>query len=123
MEVPQAHVYALVYDGARCYVGSTCETLHSRLVRHRWRALTNERPHSRLYRYMAERGPENFHTELIATVPLEDRMRTEAQYIRSHGLLNRQVPGRTRAEWVQDRREARAFLATLAPQALVPPVD
>ena len=107
----EAHVYALIApDGTRCYVGSTTESVHARLVRHRWRAATGERPHSRLHNFMAEHGVENFDAELLETVPIADRIRTEAHFIRVHGVLNRVIPGRTRAE---RRREARDAILVL----------
>ena len=112
MEAAQvAHIYALCKpDGSRCYVGSTLGKLSHRLTRHKWRAATDERPHSRLYRFMNELGVDLFKIELIATVPLEERFITEALHIRqSDGILNRQVPGRT-----QNQRRAEARLARVA---------
>ena len=101
----EARVYALIdIHGNRCYVGSTTKSIHSRLVRHRWRAASGERPHSMLHNFMAERGVQNFSVELLTTVPLADRMRTEAQFIRSYGILNKAIPGRTRAQWLRDVR-------------------
>ena len=104
-----ASVYAIVGpDGSRCYVGSTLNTIQSRLVRHQSRARTNERPNSRLHNFMKEKGPEKFKVELISIVPIEDRLRTEAHHIRADGRLNHAIPGRTRAEWRRDRRTLRA---------------
>ena len=101
-----ARVYAIVRpDGAMCYVGSTRETLQQRLVRHKWRALVGERPHSRLHNLMSQLGPENFTVELIEIVPIAERIQTEAKHIRAHGILNMVIPGRTEA---QRRAEARA---------------
>ena len=106
-----AHVYALIGpDGRRCYVGSMTEPIRCRLIRHKSRAATGERPHSLLHNAMAQNGPENYSVELIATVPLDERFRTEAQYIRSHGILNMVIPGRTRAERRAEARAARAAL-------------
>ena len=102
-----ASVYAIIDPGGKkCYVGSTLECIQSRLVRHRSRARTNERPNSKLHTYMASLGPENFSIHLIATVPVAERLRTEAQHIRSDGRLNLVIPGRTKAEWRRDRRLA-----------------
>ena len=114
-KIMSAHVYAVIdHTGRRCYVGSTTETIHSRLIRHRWRAHTNERPHSKLHGYMRAFGPQNFTVELIESVPLEERVSVEGQYVRSHGLLNYQVPGRTRAEYRREVREAREVREVLA---------
>ena len=106
-----AHVYALVGpDGHRCYVGSKTESIRCRLIRHKSRAVTGERPHSVLHNAMAQNGPENYTVEHLATVPLDERFRTEAQYIRSHGILNMVIPGRTRAERRAEARAARVAL-------------
>ena len=106
-----AHVYALCQpDGTRCYVGSTTETIERRLVRHKWRAATGERPTSRVHTMMAQMGPADFTVELIETVPVEKRIFTEAKHIRTHGTWNMIIPGRTRAERKADARAARAAL-------------
>ena len=110
-EVEVAHVYAIRSpDGLFCYIGSTLGSLRCRLTRHKWRALAGERPNSKLHSAMARVGPENYTVELIATVPLDERFRTEAQYIRSHGILNTVIPGRTRAERRAEARAARVEL-------------
>ena len=118
----EAHVYALTLGEFRFYVGSTRETIHSRLMRHRRRATTNERPHSVVHQYMRECGPSNIDVELIASVPLADRVRTEAEFIRRFGVLNQQVPGRTQAQRRAESRAARAFLETLDLSTLAPSV-
>ena len=101
-----AHVYALVGpDGRRCYVGSTTESIRCRLIRHKSRAVTGERPHSLIHNAMSQNGINNYTVELIATVPIAERFQTEAQYIRSHGILNMKMPLRNQA---QRRAEARA---------------
>ena len=109
-EVEVAHVYAIRSpDGLFCYIGSTLGSLRCRLTRHKWRALAGERPNSKLHSAMARLGPENYTIELIATVPLDERFRTEAQHIRSHGNLNMVMPLRTEAQRRAERRaEARA---------------
>jgi len=111
---PVAYIYAILNpDGARCYVGSTLGSLARRLVRHRSRARTNERPHSRLHNFMLERDPANFTIEHIATVPIPERFATEARLIREHGTLNYVIPGRTRAQRRAEARAARAALPAL----------
>ena len=109
VEVGVARVYAIRSpDGLFCYIGSTLGSLRCRLTRHKWRALAGERPNSKLH-LMAQLGPETFTVELIATVPLNERFRTEAQHIRSHGNLNMVMPLRTEAQRRAERRaEARA---------------
>ena len=108
-----AHIYALCKpDGSHCYIGSTLGKLSQRLTRHKWRAATDERPHSRLYRFMNELGVESFNIELIATVPLEERFQTEALHIRrTDVILNRQVPGRTESQRRAEARLARVALS------------
>ena len=111
---PVAYVYAILNpDGARCYVGSTLGSLALRLSRHRSRARTNERPHSRLHNFMLERDPSNFTIEHIATVPIPERFQAEALLIREHGILNQIIPGRTRAQRRAEARAARAALPAL----------
>ena len=116
----EAHVYAICRpDGARCYVGSTLGKIDQRLTRHRWRAASGERPHSRLHNLMAQDGPDNFTVELLETVPVADRIATEARHIRAHGTCNMVIPGRTRAQRREESRLARAHLATLAEGAVL----
>ena len=116
----EAHVYAIVRpDGARCYVGSTLGKIAHRLTRHRWRAATGERPHSLVHHLMAQFGPENFTVELLETVPVADRIATEARHIRAHGTCNMVIPGRTRAQRRAELREAMAHLATLEAGAVL----
>ena len=111
VEVGVARVYAIRSpDGLFCYIGSTLGSLRCRLTRHKWRALAGERPNSKLHNLMAQLGPETFTVELIATVPLDERFRTEAQHIRSHGNLNMIIPGRSRAERRAEARAARQAL-------------
>ena len=106
-----ARVYALIGpDGNRCYIGSTTGSIRRRLIRHKSRAVTGERPHSVVHNVMIQNGPENYTVELIATVPLNERFETEAQFIRSHGILNTVIPGRTRAQRRAERRAARQAL-------------
>ena len=102
-----AQVYALCKpDGSRVYVGSTLGSLGCRLARHKWRAATNERPHSRVHTLMSQEGPDDFTIELLESVAVADRYPTEARHIRAHGKLNHQVPGRTKAQWYRERRAA-----------------
>ena len=111
VEVGVARVYAIRSpDGLFCYIGSTTGSLRGRLTRHKWRALAGERPNSKLHSAMAQNGPENYTIELIATVPLDERFRTEAQHIRSRGNLNMIIPLRTRAERRAEARAARQAL-------------
>ena len=113
-ERPVAYVYAILNpEGHRCYVGSTLGSLALRLSRHRSRARTNERPHSRLHNFMLERDPSNFTIEHIATVPIPERFQAEALLIREHGILNQIIPGRTRAQRRAEARAARAALPAL----------
>ena len=111
----EALIYALCKpDGIRCYVGSTLGTLHRRLIRHRSRAATGERPHSRLHNLMRDLDPSLFTIELIESVPVAARLATEAHHIRAFGTLNHQVPGRTQNQRRAEARAARALLAALA---------
>ena len=116
----EAHVYAIRRpDGARCYVGSTLGKLAERLTRHKWRAATGERPHSRIHNLMAQEGPENFTIEHLETVPVAARIETEARHIRTHGTCNMVIPGRSRAQYREELRSVRRHLATLTADAVL----
>ena len=117
MEEPVAHVYALCQpNGTRCYVGSTLGTLAQRLVRHKWRAASGERPTSRVHTMMRDIGPGQFTINLIETVPLANRIKTEAKHIREYGVWNMVIPGRSDAERRADARAARAAQVALLAQ-------
>ena len=101
----EAHIYSIRAPDGRQYVGSTTESITRRFQRHKSRALTGERPNSRLHNAMGS-TPEGFTLELLQTVPISDRLQTEAHFIRTLKTtftgFNTQVPGRTRAQWRAD---------------------
>ena len=105
-------MYALCKpDGSRVYVGSTLGKLSNRLMRHKWRAATGERPTSRIHNLMAEQGPDGFTIELLETVPIADRFPTEARHIRAHGTLNMVIPLRNQRQRRAEYRAARLLAA------------
>ena len=99
----EAHIYAINAPDGRRYIGSTVETIGRRFQRHLSRARVGERPHSRLYNAMRSVDLVGFTLELLRTVPIAERMNTEAHFIRTLKTttvgLNTQIPGRTKTEW------------------------
>ena len=99
----EAHIYAINAPDGRKYIGSTLESIGRRFQRHMSRARVGERPHSRLYNAMRSVDLVGFTLELLRTVPIAERMNTEAHFIRTLKTttvgLNTQIPGRTKAEW------------------------
>ena len=105
----EAHIYAINAPDGRKYIGSTLESIGRRFQRHMSRARVGERPHSRLYNAMRSVDLVGFTLELLRTVPIAERMNTEAHFIRTLKTttvgLNTQIPGRTKTEW---RRASKA---------------
>ena len=106
----EAHIYAINAPDGRKYIGSTLESIGRRFQRHLSRARVGERPHSRLYNAMRSVDLVGFTLELLRTVPIAERMNTEAHFIRTLKTttvgLNTQIPGRTKTEWRAFRRSA-----------------
>ena len=106
----EAHIYAINAPDGRKYIGSTLESIGRRFQRHLSRARVGERPHSRLYNAMRSVDLVGFTLELLRTVPIAERMNTEAHFIRTLKTttagLNTQIPGRTKAEWRAFKRAA-----------------
>ena len=98
----EAHVYVIQLPDGRKYVGSTVESIKRRFQRHMSRARVGERPNSRLHNAMRSVGLVGLKLELLRTVPIAERMNTEAHFIRTlkttYVGLNTQIPGRTSAE-------------------------
>ena len=115
----EAHIYVINAPDGRRYIGSTLETIGRRFQRHLSRARVGERPHSRLYNAMRSVDLVGFTLELLRTVPIAERMNTEAHFIRTLKTttvgLNTQIPGRTKTEW---RRASKQGLQGPAPSGL-----
>ena len=79
----EAHIYAINAPDGRKYIGSTLESIGRRFQRHMSRARVGERPHSRLYNAMRSVDLVGFTLELLRTVPIAERMNTEAHFIRT----------------------------------------
>ena len=87
------------------YIGSTCQPLSKRMVKHRW-GMNNQK--MRLYDMMKELGADKFYIELVEEYPcdnIEQLRQREGHYIRQLGTLNSRVDGRTITEWRQDNAE------------------
>ena len=108
----EAHIYAINAPDGRKYIGSTLESIGRRFQRHLSRARVGERPHSRLYNAMRSVDLVGFTLELLRTVPVAERLKTEAHFIRTLKTttagLNTQIPGRTKTEWRAFKRAALA---------------
>ena len=120
----EAHIYAINAPDGRKYIGSTLETIGRRFQRHLSRARVGERPHSRLYNAMRSVDLVGFTLELLRTVPIAERMNTEAHFIRTLKTttagLNTQIPGRTKSEW---RRASTVRRAAPAPPQTMGPAE
>ena len=79
----EAHVYVIQLPDGRKYIGSTIESIERRFQRHMSRARVGERPNSRLHNAMRSVGLVGLKLELLRTVPIAERMNTEAHFIRT----------------------------------------
>jgi len=103
-------VYGIYQDGALSYVGSTTSSLELRMARHRTKML--ERPGRKLYKTMAEIGPEHFTIAPLCEVTFDTcaQLRAkEGELIRFHNTvkegLNVRMAGRCRSQYRIDEHE------------------
>jgi len=90
------------------YVGSSCQSLSKRLQKHKG-DMNGEKKDRKLYSKMREIGKDKFYIELYEEYPcdnVEQLKRREGEIIRElKPILNKQVAGRTLAEWEEDNKE------------------
>ena len=86
------------------YVGSTTETLKSRLYHHIYNS-KNRPGNNKLYEHMNKHGYQVFSISLLEEYPCNsksDLELKEAEYIKQKGTLNFYVPKRTKTQWDLD---------------------
>ena len=90
------------------YIGSSCQALSKRFQKHK-DSLTTYKKDRKLYSKMIELGIDKFYIELIEEYPcdnFEQLRRREGEIIRElKPVLNKQIAGRTLAEWQEDNKE------------------
>ena len=90
------------------YVGSTIQDLARRLSKH----FSDARRHpgnQRITSLISELGADKFSIELLESYPCESVQqlrRKEGEWVRRQGTLNTMLPGRTRAEYYTEHRDA-----------------
>jgi len=90
------------------YVGSTCDTLVKRFIRHKTDSKNEVKKDRPFYILMNEIGFERFRIELIEDYPCQDKYelrQREGHHIREIGTLNKRIEGRTKQEYQQDNKE------------------
>jgi len=83
------------------YVGSTCDTLVRRFIRHKAATKNEVNKNRPLYKLMNEIGFERFRIELIEDYPCQDKYQLrqrEGHFIREIGTFNKKIEGRTKQE-------------------------
>ena len=102
-----AKIYKLVDIGYnKCYIGSTCNKLSSRMAKHRMKYRLHKS--NAKYQYYTsfilfdEFGVENVKIELLEDYPCDNRenlLKREGEYIRSIECVNKKILTRTKAEY------------------------
>ena len=88
-------------DNSKIYVGSTIETLCSRMSKHRYDSKL-EKCNSNLYKMVKEDSWDNWYIELYENYPCnskEELCKREGEIIREIGTLNMLLPCRTLKEY------------------------
>ena len=108
----QGKIYK-VWDNAytECYIGSTVETLSSRMAKHRaqykrWKA--NQAKFLTAFLLFDKFGVENCKVELLEHFPRACRSELEARegyHHRQHDCVNKQIAGRSHKEYLIEHRE------------------
>ncbi len=95
-------------DNNFIYVGSTIDTLASRMSKHRYDSL--KRPHTKLYSHIQDW--DDWYIELFELFPcksLEELHKREGEIIREIGTLNMFISGRTKKEYTMDTKEKKSL--------------
>ena len=105
-------IYKIVDIGYnKCYIGSTCESLNMRMARHRYKYkyyLQGKVEHTRSFYLFDEYCADNCKIELIEYFPCntkEELLAREGHYIKTCECINKQIAGRTKAEYNQENIE------------------
>ena len=90
------------------YIGSTCQSLESRFIKHKSDAKSHRRSNYKLYAKMKELGSDVFFIKLVEEAPCESKAELralEGKYIRELGTLNQIIAGRSNQEWKNENKE------------------
>jgi hypothetical protein len=106
-------IYKIVDKGYnKTYIGSTVQTLSNRMSQHRTdyqdHRSGTRRVYTSSYVLFDEYGVENCKIELIELFPCGSKMelhKREGHHIKNSECINKFVPGRTKAEYRDDKRE------------------
>ena len=100
-----------------CYYGSTTMQLSRRMAKHRLHyRLFGEGKFSRIsvFDIFEAHGVHNCKIELVEECPCESKEQLnqrEGFHVRSNECVNKNIPGRTLAEWLEDTRDHRLQMA------------
>jgi group I intron endonuclease len=90
------------------YVGSTCDILRKRFVRHTIDMRNEKNKHRPLFKLMNELGTDIFRIDLIEAYPCDDKQalrQREGHWIRQIGTLNMKIEGRSNKEWKEENKD------------------
>ena len=90
------------------YVGSTCNSLEKRLIKHKSEMNCNTYSKKKLHQKMRELGVDVFYIKLIQDAPCESKAELraiEGKYIREIGTLNKHIAGRTQPIYIQETKD------------------
>ena len=94
----KAKIYKITNDfNNEVYIGSTCNTLNRRFIKHKSDSKRDENKNRPIYKLMNEIGFERFRIQLIEDYHCEDKYQLrqrEGHFIREQGTLNKLVAGR-----------------------------
>jgi hypothetical protein len=94
-------------DESKIYVGSTIETLSSRMSKHRADSKMQHKKNRILYQ-IVDKDWSNWYIELYENYPcnnLEELLKREGEVIREIGTLNKVINGRTNKQYKEDNKE------------------
>ena len=103
-------IYKITNDfNNEVYIGSTCNTLNRRFIKHKSDSKRDKNKNTSLYKLMNEIGFERFRIQLLEDYHCEDKYelrQREGHYIREQGTLNKLVAGREKKEYNKEYYEA-----------------
>ncbi len=95
-------------DNNLIYVGSTIDTLATRMSKHRYDS--KQKPHIKIYSHIQDW--DDWYIELYELFPcktIEELHRREGEIIREIGTLNIIINGRTKKEYTMDTKENKSL--------------
>ena len=105
----KAKIYKITNDfNNEVYIGSTCNTLNRRFIKHKSDYKREEKKNRPIYKLMNEIGFERFRIQLIEDYHCEDKYelrQREGHFIREFGTLNKKIEGRSDQEFKELKKE------------------